>query len=122
MGSDVKSSNVMTVSLPSNCLVIQSVTFLGIPLSLMSCTKHGITALGKAPLTSKKSPTTSCFFLQALLMKLVRRWSESVVVHPALPPNCVTGRICSLSIWYSRVSLTHDDRILLMVLSKAIGL
>src|SRR5271155_3328723 len=114
MGSDVKSSNVMTVSLPSSCLVIQSVAFLGTPLSLMLCTRHGMTALGKAPLTSRKSPTTSCFFLQVFLMKLVRRWSESVVVHPALPPNCVIGRICSLSVWFSRVSLMHDDRILLM--------
>jgi len=98
IGEDLWSSKEITVSRPSIFLATQSVYFLGIPKSLISCRRHSITVFGKAPFTSRKTATTSSPRRHAFLVKFISMCSESVVVHPGRPPNCSLGSNWSFSV------------------------
>ena len=88
-GFEVKSSNVSTVEQSLSRSLYQFVYSRGIPWVRMLCMRRSITTLGKAALTLRNSIDTYFSFgwAHALWVNFMRRWSESTVVRPGLPPK-----------------------------------
>jgi hypothetical protein len=85
--------------------------------------RRSIITLGKAAFTSRNSIETYFSFgwAHASWVNFVRRWRESTVVHPGLPPKCEFGKRAWCSAINVRSSATHDDRILAIVSKSVIG-
>ena len=81
-----------------------------------------MTALGKAPSTSRNRTDTTFFLCHMALTVSVRRWRESVVVLPRRPPKCVAGRRPCISTMWENSSVTMEVASLASELRSAMGL
>ena len=122
-GFEVKLSNVRTVEQFLSHFLYQFVYSCRTPCVRMLCMRRLITTLGKAAFMLRNSIDMYFSFgwAHASWVNFVRRWRESTVVCPGLPPKCVLGKRAWRSEMNIRSSAMHDERILVIVSRSAIG-
>ena len=73
-------------------MLLMNMTYTsGIFLFLRLCSRHAVTALGKAHSISRKSTEMTCLQCQAALIVSTIKWRELVVDLPGCPLKWVAG-------------------------------
>ena len=113
--------NLSCVHLPVSFRLVYSIYSLGMPIFRMLCVSLAGEAFRNTPITSRNNTPTTLLALHASLIYEANVCMESVVVWPALPLKWCSGK----SLYFSTIQLslfaTHEERILDMTLSSAIG-
>ncbi|KAF8235946.1 hypothetical protein L208DRAFT_1533671, partial [Tricholoma matsutake] len=93
----------------------------GTRLFFRLCSSHSVTALGNAPLMSRKRINTTFPFLHTFLTWCISKCTASVMLLQGLPLKCVSSNSWCCSITEIRLSEIIDVNTLAIVHNRAMG-